>query len=527
MHPALRVPELLRLICLDIGGGNKFFPSGLQELAMLARTCTTISEHALDVLWADSPTILDLMECMPPDLWKKDGSVRRPILRNDWERPLKYMHRVRRLDCTNTFPKSIDVAALFEILRVSLPTPHLFPNLRHLCWHRGDSLSLLPLLLAPGITYIHLGTFTSTAHLTLLATLATRCPALTNVSIYQGKSGSNTQNAVNAVSSFACGLNHIQNLSLCTLDQSAFVHLANLPSLRSLTLRTCRVLTPITGEAAKFPVLDRLTLCSAPFVAVLAFICTLSNSSPLETFVVHLAAHPSAPYLMQLYAALNDHLRPSSLRNLSIITDSSASKPSPEFSGIPFATIRHLLYFPNLHTLKLCGPFGIDIDDSAVLSMARAWPELTSLALCATYLPRRKLHPTLLSLLYLAEHCPKLESLELAVDASAIPTIDAERYRGALQHKLQSWRVAGSLISSPLRVARFLSGLFTQLDLIWGVQQERAPPNGPAVSLEPLWTNVGVMINECYEMREEERLRAGGTRMRGVHGMRAVSEELD
>lgn len=73
MHRALRVPELLRLICLDIGGGNKFFPSGLQELAMLARTCTTISEHALDVLWADSPTILDLMECMPPDLWKKDG----------------------------------------------------------------------------------------------------------------------------------------------------------------------------------------------------------------------------------------------------------------------------------------------------------------------------------------------------------------------------------------------------------------------------------------------------------------------
>ncbi|KAJ7732007.1 hypothetical protein B0H16DRAFT_1468813 [Mycena metata] len=514
MHRALMIPELLRLICLEIDGGlNIVPPLGTGQLAILARTCTTLSAPALDVLWAFHPSIMNLLACMPSDLWNEDKSLRRPILQSDWERPLQYMHRVRHL-CSRggSFPRKIHLPALFEILRLSLPTPHLFPNLRCLRWtiDYPNSLSLVPLLLAPGITSITLGTFKSTQDLTLLATLAARCPALMKVSIFDDTR--EQLDGSKALSSFVCGLNHIQELSVGKLDQAAFVHLANVHSLRALEIVPSSRLTQITDERPKFVALRRLTVSSTPAKAVLALICALSYSSPLHSLDIDLKPRPSPSLLEQLHAALKQHLPPSLLQDVTITTE-PLSRPGlqiPEIPGIPFTTIGHLLYFPNLRNVMLEGDFGVDISDDAVRSMARAWPGLESLSL----------------LLYLAEHCPKLVTLNLAVDASFIPLVDERRYCSALQHKLCSWSVAGSLISSPLPVARFLSGLFTQLNSIINVQKEPGAPD----ALSALWGAVGNMMADCHEMREEEGLRAGGTRMRPVPvpaRARGISQELN
>ncbi|KAJ7037557.1 hypothetical protein C8F04DRAFT_1393501 [Mycena alexandri] len=530
MHRALMIPELLRLICLEIDGGLNFIsPLGTRQLAILARTCTTISAHALDVLWAFHPTLMNLLACMPSDLWNKDKSLRRPILQSDWERPLQYMHRVRHLCCMGgSFPRKIHLSALFEIIRLSLPTPHLFPNLRYLRWtiDYPNSLSLVPLLLAPGITAITLGTFISTQDLTLLATLAARCPALMKVSIFEDTR--EQLDGSKAVSSFVCGLSHIQVLSLGNLDQPAFMHLANVHSLRELDLIASPRLTQITDEGPKFVALRHLAVSSTPAKAVLALICALSYSSPLQSLEIDLKPRPSALLLEQLYAALKQHLPPSLLQDVTITTE-SLSRPGLQIPGIPFTTIGHLLYFPNLRTITLQDDFGVDISDDALCSMARAWPGLESLSLCAAHLPQRALRPTLFSLLYLAEHCPKLMTLDLAEDASTVPLVDEQRYRKTLQHKLCSWSVAGSLSSSPLPVARFLSGLFTQLDSIINVQEGPDDP-GANEPLAALWGAVGDMMAECHEMREEERLRAGGTRMRPAPvraRARGVSQELN
>ncbi|KAJ7732022.1 hypothetical protein B0H16DRAFT_1582554 [Mycena metata] len=72
---------------------------------------------------------------------------------------------------------------------------------------------------------------------------------------------------------------------------------------------------------------------------------------------------------------------------------------------------------------------------------------------------------TLTSPLYLAEHCPKLQILEMMVDASTVPPIErsADPAR-VLQDALSEWTNGRSLIASPLQVARFLSAIFPALE---------------------------------------------------------------
>jgi hypothetical protein len=41
-------------------------------LAVLGRTCKTLSDSALDKLWEDMLSIVPLCKCLPNDVWKED-----------------------------------------------------------------------------------------------------------------------------------------------------------------------------------------------------------------------------------------------------------------------------------------------------------------------------------------------------------------------------------------------------------------------------------------------------------------------
>ncbi|KAJ7150785.1 hypothetical protein C8R46DRAFT_498038 [Mycena filopes] len=238
MDRALKIPELLKLICLEVGAPSyDRHDKPSRDLASLARTCTTISAPALDVLWFSQNTIMNLLRLMPLDLRKKDWVLRRPIVETDWIRPRMYMHRIRSLSCTPTsFPKAVDVTVLFDTIRLSLPTPYLCPNLRTLSWQLGSapSVALVPLLLAPGITDLVLGTFTAMCDLTVLGTLASRCALLKKVKLTQIEIREFDQSR--AVSSFVRGLKHVRALEIRTMDRPAFEHLSGLDHLDALTV---------------------------------------------------------------------------------------------------------------------------------------------------------------------------------------------------------------------------------------------------------------------------------------------------
>ncbi|KAJ6464030.1 hypothetical protein C8R45DRAFT_1220122 [Mycena sanguinolenta] len=95
-------------------------------------------EPALDVLWKYQPTLTNILACMSPDLWELPGAesstlrARRPIEPGDWKRFHIYARRVRTLGI-HTSEKGLSV--VLDMLAISRPVEHLFPNLQELDWY--------------------------------------------------------------------------------------------------------------------------------------------------------------------------------------------------------------------------------------------------------------------------------------------------------------------------------------------------------------------------------------------------------
>ncbi|KAJ6531421.1 hypothetical protein DFH09DRAFT_933844, partial [Mycena vulgaris] len=129
-------------------------------------------------------------------------------------------------------------------------------------------------------------------------------------------------------------------------------------------------------------------------------------------------------------------------------------------------SLRVLFCFSNLTDLSLFLPFVFSLDELALSAMARAWPRIKILSLIDNSytedlstlddLPR----VTLQGLRALAEHCPDLKYLGLALDASVVPKFGKEVGKRIRQMKLHGMNVAYSPISAPVSVARFISGIF-------------------------------------------------------------------
>lgn len=78
MHRALGIPELVDLICAQLGTEG---PGGLlgndvaHALSAFSRTSKMFCNPALNVLWRRQDTILNLLRCMPDDLWDIEESA--------------------------------------------------------------------------------------------------------------------------------------------------------------------------------------------------------------------------------------------------------------------------------------------------------------------------------------------------------------------------------------------------------------------------------------------------------------------
>src|SRR5436305_860753 len=62
MHNCLDIPELVRII---------FELTEPSDLAALAKTCQAFRDLALQILWADLPSLAPLVRCLPGDVWQE------------------------------------------------------------------------------------------------------------------------------------------------------------------------------------------------------------------------------------------------------------------------------------------------------------------------------------------------------------------------------------------------------------------------------------------------------------------------
>ncbi|KAJ7495486.1 hypothetical protein FB451DRAFT_1478335 [Mycena latifolia] len=523
MHRALRNPEVLELICRQLFPRRDREPGkdGSRVLARLATTCRDLSEPALDALWSFQNTIFHVLDCMPTGVWKKsDRSLRRPILRTDWERPLLYMHRVRSISLSDSsFSSSSELSQVFEIIRLSLPTQQLFPFLRRLAWvfNKPSSFSHASLFFGPRLTHVVLARLKSIADLTLLSALAIKCPLLRDVKLVQTEICDASQ--FQTVSSFVGGLTYLQILDLDHLNQSAFDHIALLPDLRILKLGApLRVNSAIPTPIRLFVALQHLELRSAPSDCVLAFVCTMSHS-PLASLLIDVSPPPDVASTAEIYSSLETHLPPAFLEHLSISSMPASSPMWIHQQALRMEDLCPLFHFSNLTQVTLQPPASFNIDDDDVSELADAWPCLEELSLG----PVHPLRTTLRSLLSLATHCPRLRTLALSLDASVVPTLDQDAPVRVVQASLTEWEVADSIIASALPVAAFLSSVFPALDAVCADMQDTdSHEDGVADALKELWAEVDEALPVCHAMRDEEQHWA-----KQAYNSRCRSESLE
>ncbi|KAJ7442077.1 hypothetical protein B0H11DRAFT_1932581 [Mycena galericulata] len=472
MHRSWEIPEVVELICAQIGVEDErrtLTKDATRDLAVVARSSKVFLNPALDVLWKHQATLANLIRCMPSDLWDirpiADIRLRRPILPTDWERPLFYMDRVRSF--ATGFLESTD---FFNTLGLCLPGDWIFPNLELLNWQPWPPRAFhhARLFLTPRIRVLELGSIENISHLSILSNLAVKCPLLTTVFIRLRLRTVDGNLAVPILSNFLGGLSRVESLELEVpqLDQTALAHLAQLPRLWSLVLRPYRqTYEPTARSSIGF---SNITCLTVPNVECATALIILAFNAPLDSLTITETARTNKltkSTAREFYSVLEGHCSHDALMEIKIAQNFSAVPPQAnqiEASAVDVDILRPLFSFGNLIIVTLAHPVGFDLDDTAILEMACAWPRAKQTVLTSSRTCHMRSRVTLASLGAFARHCPSLEVLGLMFNATHPPV----PVTGVAQQTLELLEVAHSPISEPSRVSAFLRSLFPQLHII-------------------------------------------------------------
>ncbi|KAJ7089912.1 hypothetical protein C8R44DRAFT_957724 [Mycena epipterygia] len=458
MHHCLEIPEVVHLVF------SKLTPvgAGAKDLAALARTCTTFHDIALDALWWYQYTIVNLIRCMPADLWDTvlvhgtDATLRlsRPIVASDWTRLLHYSHRIKNLTCGD-HPMYPNLSEVFERLRLGVPGDDLLPNLETLTWdhYGGIHPSHIHLFLGPRIRAIHLGYCDPDTEEAVLPILARRVPTLRSVviNILQLEIGENRHPHVSA---FLQALSRVRSIMVSngTLDAAALLHLGQLTTLEKLNI--------ILPDSMSFPGINDGTLFSnlqavALHIGSVELLTTFMQTwakPPITSIELSSTAYPAPEAFEEIYTLLAARCAHESLRSLTLQVF-EAPPNATDLSIHSGTSFQHLFCFANLVSLSITALIKLDLDDEMITDMARAWPQLEKLEI-STY-PFHRPRSTLLGLHALAQHCPRLRKLEMLFNASIVPPPPTPS-----DCRLVVLEVSRSPIADALPVARFISAIF-------------------------------------------------------------------
>ncbi|KAJ6529814.1 hypothetical protein B0H19DRAFT_1193296 [Mycena capillaripes] len=459
MHLALEITEIVELIVAQLDSNAPGSPETARSLAALACTSTLLSSAALDALWREQTNILNLILCMPEDLWESrhvDGTLtlvpRRAFIASDWDRVAKYAYRIKSLICLDAPMDGSKPAliAVYTVLQTAVPGNSLLPKLHHLSWYHMDTAysSFIDLFLGPLIESIH------------------GCPALTIVS---GRHLNPISVVIDAViitspdpdrellSSFVRSLTRVESLDVRTMDSQMLRHLGQLNTLKSLAATFPPSLS-LRGfpERSMFPALRSaiVQVDNAEDISPLIALIHTWNNASISVFEAYLVT-PVLEEAGKLYEALSSHCSHEHLETLRVFI-------TPRLNAVvnthPRQFFQPLLNFTHLRVVEIEAPIGYDLDDATVSDMAQAWTNIEQLELRS----RRHHYPqsTLLSLDYFARYCPRLWKLRISLDASSVPQLPTPR---VAQETFTSFTVQTSPISDAVSVATFISSLFPNL----------------------------------------------------------------
>ncbi|KAF8349641.1 hypothetical protein F5887DRAFT_1235759 [Amanita rubescens] len=523
-HRALQANEIVRLICQEIG---TFGTYERRTLFRLCLTCRNFVEPALDVLWYKLDSLYPLLHCLPSDLCSEEVTVversrqvkytllqsfQRSMLASDWESIEAAAARVHILNYTQ---KQRDVyqvdSNIFPSLACAAPgRTGLLPRLQKLTWTpTNDIYPYIFLFLSPTIKDLTISVATGNIasdrmRFSLLASLTSQCPSMCSLRLDAG----NLQDPVpswrdlfsgSSASAFASLSlwRALGSLSLQNMDIGILIGvLVTLPALTKLELYWCQISDPTSPSSVTtgFPVLQHLGMYHCNMDITLHVFKRMSGT-PLVCLDLSVAARPSESRWAELFNYIQEGISHDSLAAVSFAVDHdyplwiAADRDRITWT---FQTISPLLHFRNISEFKHSRFCILDLEDNDVASIARAWPRLKSFIIHSAHAVRSRL--TLHALLPLAKHCPKLEILAMAINATRIGTYREKPGRGFCGMRLRELLVFNSPIwdSELPHFAAFISDIFPNV---------RVSSDGVYSSR---YYQVNMMIPAFVEVRRQE-----------------------
>ncbi|TFK93106.1 hypothetical protein K466DRAFT_479271 [Polyporus arcularius HHB13444] len=522
-------------------------PGGCATIAVLARTAKCFHDAALDTLWQTQASLVPLVKCLPEDSLtetREDDGTRklalsRELASEDWTRFKVYAERIRaiRLDpyqYSSYFAILKLAGSVYVTFKKCIGNAPLLPNLRSFQWsqvlnNESEDVASLLLMLNPKVSSMDvvLSTLSDDAAkevATALSNFGENPAQLRNIRIIS------TPSAILEEAVLALGLRqqHLQEFHYKWQNQMTFETVSHLSSMNNLQQVSIRANHEISREVLKwgkergghfFPSLQLLALTTDSLDICEAWLSTIRHKG-LNSLTFTVDNPPTASALRDFFTKLNDHPAHDSLRKIRF----SSTTPSTRGNGqhvVTEDTLSPLLRL-DLSVLKLEPGAHIEITDDFVARMARAWPRLRMLELNAEW-RRYAFAPsvTLAGLIPLAQHCPDVGALALAIntDVSAFQAAYEDGHRPTGGHSFRQCHMFGvgpSAITreaDQLMIAGFLSDLCPDLVSLQSAWTRAGPPAEGDTTLdqeneemsEP-WKQVEKYAREMARVRRQERM---------------------
>ncbi|KAG1780442.1 hypothetical protein EV702DRAFT_964643 [Suillus placidus] len=486
MHYALLIPDVRAYIFAYIKEDKQM---GRCTFAMLARTCSALSEASLDVLWSELDSLRPLASCiyaantMPLSDEAPDDDTRPDFSVFD-----KYAHRVRKLDLSGQqrfLRRNGGYPSLTEDLGALLYYPlnsPLLPNLRHLAWAPGMGLNLLRHLLGPHLLSLKIPShrWSSASTLFALTKIPGLCPKIKSLTLqvhsWDGHIDSELTQSTHCISRVIGSWAKLEELDCNPMTSEGLLHLSGMESLRILRLQVN------TASVIDLPP-DSLSFPSMHTFHALSDVSLDALWSELPTANSILEAIRSLPKSIDIFlpvyqsgdvgvATVEPILQPIG-RNVSCgnLEEFRMNVPACLSGSVVSGAnvLRPLFLCCNLRVLRIMmTPLFLLVDDD-LRAMASAWPLLEELELFDCRNLNRTAEITFHGLISLLELCPKLRFFNLAIDATKLDGLRGDKPGGGVCNRLVKYpRLIDSQISDPEAVARILLDILPELETIWG-----------------------------------------------------------
>ncbi|GBE86899.1 hypothetical protein SCP_1001430 [Sparassis crispa] len=478
-HRALQNDDILREIFEYLSAPLQVFPvrqslSDRKALLAAARVCSSFSEHALDGLWRDLPSVLPILKILKTSLLQIDTSydmreyiLQGPVSAAEFRRFLSYSRRVRALREVQLHNEKIS-PSVFQLLSYLARGKPLFPSLRTLGWEQ----------------YHPCGT----------EVLAFLSPSLRTLSLTIGepRNPEDMSTLGGIICNFACQISDLPLQSLMIDDlhiSPLFIRtLAHFKHLRVLTIKRPIAVQELTLSLAGLEDLERLDITlddsevppddkplacfnsmknlsvyrgtASGLLHILRATSTSRSLHTCEIEMLPLPATSSATFQKALRVLSRSSLR-------TVLVNCEPTRGFPKFTQY-----RDMVYplFKSRGLRDVSLSFDdptICLADNDIKGMAEAWPKLVSLTLfqCGSDPPIA----SIFSLFAFASQCPDLESLVFS-NTNFLPTCpDRLDDVPVMSHRLQCLELRSLWNSSPEAVqqsARFLHRVFPEMECI-------------------------------------------------------------